>query len=57
MTNEVISMTADVLIGFLEQDIDIEMSDAIAIVKDKHISSVKNFLTSAEKEKLIEMLG
>lgn len=57
LTKEVIVMTADLMIASLEEGVDLPLNVVMDMVKEKHLSSVKNFLTGADKEKLVSLLG
>lgn len=57
LTPEVIGQTVDILIASLEDGIDLPYDVAMELVKDKYVGSMKKFLTSAQKEKLVDLLG
>lgn len=57
LTQDVIRATVDIMIANLEQGLDLPYSAVMQIVKDKYTSSVKNFLTATQKDKLIDLLG
>lgn len=57
LSQDVIKMTADIMIANLEEGLDLPMNAVMEIVKEKYVGSVKNFLTAVEKEKLVELLG
>jgi len=57
MTEDVIKHTAEVMIANLEEGFDMPIEAVMEVVKDRHLASIKNFLTAAEKEKLVDLLG
>ncbi len=45
------------MIANLEEGFDLPMEAVMELTRDRYLTSVKKFLGSADKEKLVELLG
>ena len=57
VNEDTVRYTAEVMLANLEEGLDLPYEVVMDLVKDKYQKSLKNFLTSADKEKLAELLG
>ena len=57
LTEDVIRHATDIMIANLEEGFDLPMEAVMDLTKDRYLTSVKKFLSSADKDKLVDLLG
>lgn len=57
LTEDVIKYTADIMLSNLEEGLDLPYDVVMELVRDRYMRGVKGFLSTADKEKLIDLLG
>lgn len=57
LTEDVIRHATDIMIANLEEGYDLGMEAVMELTKDRYLASVKRFLGSADKNKIVDLLG